>query len=324
VRRWFQGALVAALVSLPQTGHASDAGPESEAHLRLGVDLRRAGRNGEALAEFQKAYALVPTPRAQAQVALALQALGDWLGAERGLDEALRAADDPWIARFREALDGALATVRAHLARLTVDLNAAEGELFLNGIAAHALPTSDAIRVTAGAVDIEVRSPGYAPSRRTLEVAAGADVRVRFALEPLPAPPVNPPAATASQERQGSLDRRPAKAGRSLAGAIVLGAAGALAVGGIVAWRVREGDVANYNDNSRCRVGLLTRAAQCGGLADASNVALGLEIGAFAAGAVAAAVGAWLLSTSPRPSSGGAGVSCGPAGAAGFFCQGRF
>jgi hypothetical protein len=108
-----------------------------------------------------------------------------------------------------------------------------------------------------------------------------------------------------------------------VSGAISLGGAGALGVGGLVAWRVRENDVATYNDDSICLVKPVTRGQQCGGYADAAQVALGVEIGAFAAAAVVAGIGAWLVWAPAKPSS-PAAASCGPLGPLGVACEGRF
>jgi hypothetical protein len=317
--RWLRTALLAAVVLLPRRGYADDADSKAEALIQRGIELRRSRRNGEALAQFQGAYSLVPTPRAQAQIALALQALGDWLGAERGLEEALRASGDPWIAQYRGELDGALATVRAHLARLYVEVDVTEGQLLLDGVSVHALPSVDAIRVRAGALDIEVRAPGHAPARRKVEIAAGADLHERFSLEPLvaPQPPPSTSAASGSPARR-SQPRSPLGAYLAFGGSV------ALAAGGVVAWRVREHDLAIYDDDSRCRVGPLTRAQQCGGYADTANLALYLEIGAFAASALAAGVGAWLWWAPPQHSPVTAAAWCGPFGPIGLSCSGRY
>jgi hypothetical protein len=292
---------------------------ESETHIQQGLELRRASRNGEALVEFQKAFALDPTPRARAQVALALQALGDWLGAERWLEEALRAQDDSWIREYRSILDGALATIQAHLGRLYVDVNVKEGEAFVNGVSVHALPTTDAIRVMAGDLDVEIRAPGYASSRRALTVAAGAEVHEAFTLEALPPAPSTP-----SSEPRLDSSTPPAKPKSAVGGYVALGAAGVLTLGGVVAWRIRQTNVDIWNDDSRCLRSDTgqTRGQLCGGNLDAANIALGVEIGAFAAAAVSAGIGVWLLI--PRRSVQPAVVGCAPSGYLGIACSGRF
>jgi hypothetical protein len=320
-------ALVAAALLVVGTARAKEPGAEAEVRIQKGIELRRAGRNGEALSEFQKAFALAPTPRAQAQIALALHALGDWLGAERALEDALRAIDDPWITQYRDALEGALATVRAHLGWLSVSANVAAGELFLNGLRVRAIPLSDSIRVVAGRLDTEVRAQGYATVLRTIEIAPGKEDHETFTLEPRPVAHESSKRVVSGAEVSSSSltpkARRSAPVWRSpLVGYIEVGAAGVFAAAGIVAWRVREDDVATYNDNSRCLVGTRTRGEQCGQYADASNVALGSEVAAFAAAAGTGALGAWVL-LRPAPARPQA-VSCSPWGKVGLICDGRF
>lgn len=312
-RPWVRAALVFGVLATPCAARAGDDRSESDALILQGVELRRAGKNGEALEQFQKAYALVPTPRARVQIALALQSLGDWLGAERGLEQGLESADDPWIAEYRETIDGALATVRAHLARLFVEVDVTHGELLLNGVVVHALPLSDAIRVIAGDLDVEARAEGYVPVRRAVHVEAGKDVHETFHLEPLP-PPAPPAARTAP----------PSERRRSVPAAISLGSAGALATGGVVAWRIREDNVATYNNDKLCLVGTVTRGQRCGSYATTADAALGVEIGAFTGAAIAAGFSAWFFWTPAKHSSTTARGFCGPSGLLGVSCAGRF
>src|SRR5947209_3601580 len=79
----------------------------ADAAIRRGVDLRKQGRDMDALEEFRKAYAAARSPRALAQIALAEQALGRWVDAESDLDQALASKSDPWIRKNVATLNGA-------------------------------------------------------------------------------------------------------------------------------------------------------------------------------------------------------------------------
>lgn len=316
-RRRVGAALLVAILSSPGLALAQDATAESDGHIQRGVELRRAGKNSEALAEFRLAYALVPAAPARAQIGLALQALGEWVEAERALGEALRSTDAPWIGRYREVLEGALDTVRSHLARVYVDVNVPSAELFVDGAGGHALPLADGVRVAAGTVALEVRAAGFVPVGRVLTLAPGAEVHELFTLEPT-VPAVSP----AIPSDTGAVAPAPAPR-HTVAAVVAFGASAALVAGGVVAWRVREDDVMHYNDDTRCLVGTLTRDQQCGSVATASNVALGLEIGAFVVAGAAAGVGAWLL-WAPAKRATVAMPSCGPAGPLGVVCTGSF
>lgn len=317
---------VIAFLFVPVGSQADDAAAESEARIRQGVELRKIGRNAEALEEFERAFDLVPTPRARAQVALARQALGDWVGAESGLEEALRATDDPWIATYRDALEGALATVRAHLAWLDVDADAPQAELFLNGVRNRALPLAGALRVAVGSLDVEVRGPGRAPAHRTIHLAAGEERREHFTLELIaPASMLRTGAGTSgamalSPGAAASPASEASQGGRMVRAYVALAAAGLLAGGGVVAWRVREDRVGLFNNDSRCQqTGGGSRDDQCGGVARDANVALGLEIAAFAGAGMSAVLGALLWRSSSR--SPRAALLCVPSGGLAMACH---
>jgi hypothetical protein len=326
VRRCTCVAIVGAFVGAARAAPADDALTDSEGLIQLGVELRLLGKNREALEAFQRAYALHATPRGAAQIALARQALGDWARAEQGLDQALRAGDDPWIARYRDALEQAVATIRGHLGWLYVEANVTEGEVSMNDADKHTLPVSEPLRVLAGTIALEFRSTGYIPVRRAVEVVPGAATHVVVVLERLPVTPT--PAAlgspTVPEGLRAPLDRGPRDARHRAAGYAALAAGGALSVAGLVAWRVREDNVSIYNDDRRCLMGSMTRAEQCARYAQTANVALGVEIGALTAGAVSAAIGAWLLwAPSARPAQ-GAGAWCAPSTGLAVVCGGAF
>jgi hypothetical protein len=301
---------------------AEPRGNDGEELVQHGIELRKAGKNGDALAEFEKAYALSPTPRTRAQIALALHALGDWIGAERGLLDALSATDDPWVAQYRDVLEGALATVRAHLASLTVSTNAPTGELVINRVTVHALPLREPVRVVAGTLDIAVRAPGFRSADRVIELAAASERHEVFELEPV-AEPAAPSPANVNALRSGADTPQPTTRRNPVPGYLALGAAGALAGGGFAAWRVHETDVAIYNDDGKCLLGTRTRGQQCGNYADAANAAFAVETAAFALSAAAAGTGVWLLLAAGK-SAKLHGAWCSPSGPRGLVCGADF
>ena len=69
----------------------------ASALIRRGLALRQRGDDREALARFEEAYQLSPSPLAQAQRALAEAALGQWLEANAHLSEAMSHGSDRWI-----------------------------------------------------------------------------------------------------------------------------------------------------------------------------------------------------------------------------------
>ena len=291
-----------------------------EDHATRGVAFRSVGKNREALAEFEYADRLHSTPRTRAQIALAHQALGEWIQAETGIEEALRAHDDPWVARYAGALQCALDLVRGHVASLVVEVDVDGAELVIDAQTVGLLPLRAPLRVERRIVIVEVHAAGYLPSRHTVDLTARPDAREVVHLEPVPeeavpAPVLEPPPASpvAREEQAGGLTR---------AAVVSLTGAGVLGVVGLTAWRVRVSAIGAYNDDALCVFGDLTREQRCGHHRSAADVALGLEVGAFIGAGVAAALGLSFLSTSPTH--GGRRVGCTVGLGAGVACQGEF
>jgi len=147
-----------------------------------GIDLREENRDADALALFERAHQLSPTPRALAQIALAEQALGRWLAAERHMSDAL-GLTDPWIEERRAPLERALEATRRHLGRVEVTGGVPGAEVVVNGRSAGALPLDGPITVEAGTVVLEVRAAGYLAIQRSIQVAAGSLAREDITLQ---------------------------------------------------------------------------------------------------------------------------------------------
>lgn len=184
-------------------GPPGDAAPSdevrAEALIEEGVRLRRRGEDQAALERFEAALALHPTPRAQAQVALAEAALGRWVVAERHLLEALESTDDPWISQKREALGETLRTIQQRLGSIEVLGGVPDAEVRVNGRVVGTLPLEAPIRAVPGEVTLEVLHPGHYAVRRRVMVPRGRVTRETVALTPLPAEPVQTDACPAGQ-----------------------------------------------------------------------------------------------------------------------------
>ncbi len=275
--------------------------PEAEALVSHGVDLREQGKDEEALAAFKSALARAPTPRTRAQVALAEQALGMWVVAEVDLLDALAAGADPWIAKHRSALEGALAIIRRHLGNLEV--RGTEGaEVFLDGVKLGTLPQTDPYRVEAGPRSLELRAPRHYHGARTIEVPAGGVARETVVLVRMPdetktttehAGAPTSAGGRGSTARDGSVQRG--------IGWGLVGTGGAFLAAGGVALLVRGSYVAEYNDDASCP-GEGSSAPQpphCAERIDSERTWETVSIVSFVAGGVLAIGGLALLLTAP-------------------------
>jgi hypothetical protein len=176
------------------------------------------------------------------------------------------------------------------------------------------LPLARPLVVAAGAVLVHLETPRAKRWEARISLPAGETSTLRPDLDDAP--------STAASLAGAAPDGRPTA--DALAGYISLASAGLLVVTGVVAWRVREGNIGVYNDDSRCLYPGQTRAQQCGGYIDGANVAIGVEIAAFTAAGLSAAVGTWwLLKPAPRAPQ-AVRIECAPSPGLGIQCAGTF
>jgi hypothetical protein len=299
----------------------SDPEATAEAHVQRGLELRRAGDDAAALAEFDKAERLLPVPRVRAQIALALQALGRWREAEDVQLLVLSQGADPWVREHDQVLRESLAAVQRHLSWLTVDCNVAGAEVVVNGASVGRAPLGRLVRVVAGSVVLEVHAEGYEPVRRTIEVPAGARERESVVLVPSPAAPRPTPAGPAAPVVVAD-----AASARRAAGWVVVASGGVILAGGAVAFALSAAYGAKYNDDSRCYIYPLSRDERCGVERGISDTTFLTGIVALAAGGLAAGAGVVLLVTSPsqtRVGRGAPSVAC-RVTLGGIGCGGQF
>lgn len=314
-------AILVALVLTGPGARADDAA--ADVLITRGIELRETGKDDEALVLFRQAYAKSPTPRARDQVALAEQALGLWVNAEADLMGALAEAEDPWIAKHRGALEGALAIVRRRLGSLEVRGN--EGaEVFLDGVRLGALPASG-FRVEAGTRRLDVRLAGYHASTRLVEVPASGVARETVTLVPsfekTPGDAVGPVVEPGHAQRVFGY----------VLGGIGIGMLGV----GTVGLLVREGEKADYNADRTCPGTDKPQPKACGERLERIRTLLTVSVTSYVAGGVFIVGGLALALTAPSASRGKGAASakrrlpfgCAPGvspSEAGVMCVGTF
>jgi tetratricopeptide (TPR) repeat protein len=278
---WRARALcLAAFVVLGASPARADE-PSGDPLVERGLELRRARRDEEALAVFERAFDKSRLPMILAQIALAEQALGRFVEAEQHLARSL-AAPDAWVEQRRAALETALGVITSRLAWLEVSVNDPRAQVLLDG-APRDLALSP-FRVTAGQHEITVRGPDGSRVERTIVVRPGE--RHLYHWE-LPAESREPRLATVTASPPPALPPRakreapPARAGASVrtwAYASAAFASVALAHA-IAASLVRESFIEDYNgpgcapDRSQ-RCGAYRRAVNTLGTAAVVSYAL--------------------------------------------------
>lgn len=177
----------------------SDATPvqreEAQAHFARAHDLYENKKYDEAAAEFAKSYAVVTSPNALLFLARCDRERGKLVTAyvELGRTAAEakeHAAEDPRYAKTAQAASEEREALAQQLGFVTVTVEGGAtdatvlvgGERFPRGSLGEPLP------VTPGNVEVSVESPGRAPVRRAIAVAAGEKKAVKVDAGPVDAP----------------------------------------------------------------------------------------------------------------------------------------
>jgi hypothetical protein len=298
----------AATASAIAEPRASDGREASASSVERGVLLRRERRDAEALEVFRQAYEQDPSPRLLAQVALAEQAVGAWVAAERDLVAAL-AQDDEWIESNRIYLEQSLATTREHLGTLVITSDAPGAELAVNGERLGPVSTEHR-RIATGPALLVVQAPGYHPAVRSVVVVAGQTLQVGFTLVPQ-SPDRGHSMASTGRAADGpsvpsaSQVRQTAKVDSSRTVAWVLvAAAGLFLTEGVVAHVASEHFASRYNDDALCVYGDLSRDQRCRAYREQVTVTRFLAaMGYGVAAASGIAAGTLFVRSRPRASS---------------------
>jgi hypothetical protein len=270
----------------------------TEALVQRGLEARRQGRDAEALALFLEADARDHSPRIQAQIGLALHALGDWLNAEKMLQGALAARDDGWIEQHRAALQDAQEVVSKHLGWVVVHVAVPAGRVELPGQTSGA--AGEPLRVPSGSWTILVSAPGHEVATRSVHVEPGATSIETITLTPLPR--VAPASRPAVAERPAALARARQARGRAIvpppAGWIAVGlGAGMLGYGSFLG--VRTFQLKQQRDRECVPAGCSARGVV---LDEQARSAALLATISMIAGAVVGAGGTWLVIREPAGS----------------------
>jgi hypothetical protein len=218
----------------------------------------------EALAEFEKAYALAPTPHARAQIALAQMAIGQFANAEASLTLALQSTGDKWITKHRDLLEKTLENLGDKLGTIDVSGRPVGAAVEIDGQDVCQLPCSQ--RVPSGEVALRVKARGYLDILRKISVPARSVAKEQFALVK---PSLQPEAvAEAGTRPKPSPTGEPDQGkGLRLAGpiAVAVGVA-SLGVGSYWGWRAhttgQELSSAPMFDASKERSGMTAETMQ--------------------------------------------------------------
>jgi tetratricopeptide (TPR) repeat protein len=333
------------VVSRPWDARAAPTGGESspearraaKAHLdRGGVLIDRDDLRG-ALAEFEAAYRLVPSPNIFHNFGIVYEGLGRKADALTAFQRFLAEAPAP-SAEIRQHAERAVTELTRQVARLTVEADVPGAEILIDGQRRGSTPLEAPIWLDPGSHLVSVEEPGSgtvhseqirAEPGRTIDVRAPLRSRLleqmpseRLARPPAPAAPSAISVATPA-ERPAPVRRwqRPAAWTSAALGVLALG----LSLQQGLAYNdemEKFNNVPCYEDEQR------TWGADCRRSYDDAHEARNLAIWSGIAGGALAVTAAVLFLTLPDPPAGPGGErslawACAPA-ALGLGCRARF
>jgi hypothetical protein len=180
-------ALGLALNVVPATARAqaADAGAaaRTEAGERFdrGLRLFNAGDSAGALAEFRRAYELVPNVLVLYNIGLVYAQMGRAVEATDALDKVV-ATPGNLSAERRAIAERTRAEQAARVVSIALDATVEGATVEVDGVEAGKTPLAGPLRVTSGTHVIGVIAPGYSPQRKEVTIAGGEKTSLHFEL----------------------------------------------------------------------------------------------------------------------------------------------
>ena len=340
--------ILAFLVCLYGSTAAAQTAETATSLVDHGLNEREAGHDAQALDLFLRAYAIDPAPRTLAQIALAEQAMGQWLPAFRDISAALNNTTDSWISSRRRVLTQARQELAPHIGYVKVSAARAGLHVFVNGDDCGALPLVNPIPAETGRAEIELRdgnevlarAAGSVVAQQTLElvidVAPGVSTvanppEIRAVAEPTVDTPANIVVDDSNLHHAARIpteESHPTSTRHVLA-YTALGVAGAALVAGVVLHVVQQNAVSTANkDCSDANCMDPMHGPPTTDYINASKTAQSLIAPTFASyltAGVLGATGLGLLIIHPSAESPNTSLACNPSlGAVGVVCAGTF
>ena len=293
----FRLLLLAALLALPVAGGAAEPPPDpaaaARAAYRKGADLYKAGKYREAIAEFEAADRLKPSPALQFNIGQAWEKLGDPAAALAAFARYLRldpsAPNREAVQKTVKALEVRLAATGRQMLHVTTDPPGAD--LSVDGAPTGKAPLDAAY--PPGPHAVFATAPGRQVSRRDVVLPADRSLEVNLVLEPgqdpaaaaplAATPPDAPLEATRPDQAPQPVERK-SWLGPVIAAGVGVVAAGAGIVMGLQARNAQDALLAGGNDRSQADA----LAAKAKNDATAANVLYGVAGAAVLTGGVLA------------------------------------
>lgn len=167
-----------------EAGGDGDVRVEARGRFDRGVELFNLGDHEAALAEFTRAYELLPAYVVLFNIGQAQASLGDYPAAVAAYERFLSDGADAVDAEQRDRVERLLETLRSRIGRIDVSVEGGvEAMILLGGAEIGRAPFDEPLVVRSGSHTIEARADGYLSSIRDVTVAGGETVHVELELD---------------------------------------------------------------------------------------------------------------------------------------------
>lgn len=177
------GFLVARAEAAPAAPAPADAKAEARERFDRGLGLFEKGENAAALAEFKRAYELIPNPVVLYNMGLVYAATNRPVEASDALERYLAQAGEKASPQQRQHATKVRDEQAARVGRVLV-LTDHPATVQVDGVEAGRTPMAEPLRLPSGAHTIAAMAPGYQPTRRELTLAGQVTETVTLALLP--------------------------------------------------------------------------------------------------------------------------------------------
>jgi hypothetical protein len=170
-----------------------------------GVNYYGAGNFGAALAEFQRAYELTGSWEVLYNLGQVSQALGRLPEAARHFERYLADGGDGIRPQRRAEVEASLATLRADLGTIRVEVDVAGAEILVDDEIVGVTPLAEPLYVEPGPHEVRVRHPDHGTVTREVMLAGGVAETVALVLATPDAPPPPVGGAGPAVEEDGGI-----------------------------------------------------------------------------------------------------------------------
>jgi hypothetical protein len=190
------GCLLAASAAAAQPPSGDAAKARASALTREGARAYQSGDYATAVARFQEAYTVFPSPRLLFNLGQSFGRAGRYVEATESFERFLTTAGNA-PATARSEAERSLEQMRDKVAHIEVAANVAAAEVWIDGQSRGLTPLQRPVLVARGAHQVTVQKAGADPFQRRIEVVGGTLARVDAELHfPAPSPPPAAPEPT--------------------------------------------------------------------------------------------------------------------------------